>query len=101
MVNVIKLRKGLDIQLQGKAEEKKIQLKSKGIYALVPDDFEGVVPKVTVREGDHVKAGDALTGTLTEKQKEQFEDYTTAQREVNVLTNCETFCYAFKLGEKF
>jgi Na+-transporting NADH:ubiquinone oxidoreductase subunit A len=60
MVNVIKLRKGLDIQLQGKAEEKKIQLKSKGIYALVPDDFEGVVPKVTVREGDHVKAGDAL-----------------------------------------
>ena len=47
-----------------------------------------------------VKAGDALTGTLTEKQKEQFEDYTTAQREVNVLTNCETFCYAFKLGAK-
>ncbi len=46
------------------------------------------------------KAGDALTGTLTEKQKEQFEDYTTAQREVNVLTNCETFCYAFKLGAK-
>ena len=24
----------------------------------------------------------------------------TAQREVNVLTNCETFCYAFKLGAK-
>ena len=24
----------------------------------------------------------------------------TAQREVNVLTDCETFCYAFKLGAK-
>ena len=60
MANVIKLRKGLDINLQGKAEEKLIQLKSKGQYALAPDDFEGVTPKVLVKEGDHVKAGDAL-----------------------------------------
>jgi Na+-transporting NADH:ubiquinone oxidoreductase subunit A len=50
----------LDIHLQGKAEEKLIQLKSKGQYALVPDDFEGVTPKVVVKEGDKVKAGDAL-----------------------------------------
>ena len=47
-----------------------------------------------------VKAGDALTDTLTEKQKEMFEDYMTAQREVNVLTDCETFCLAFKMGAK-
>ncbi len=60
MTNVIKLRKGLDINLKGRAEEKKIQLKSNGRYALVPDDFEGVTPKVVVKEGDHVKAGDAL-----------------------------------------
>ncbi len=60
MANVIKLRKGLDINLKGKAEETKIQLKSNGKYALVPDDFEGVVPKVVVREGDRVLAGDAL-----------------------------------------
>ncbi len=60
MANVIKLRKGLDITLEGKAEEKKIQLKSNGKFALVPDDFEGVTPKVVVKEGDHVKAGDAL-----------------------------------------
>ncbi len=60
MANVIKLRKGLDIHLQGKAEKKLIQLKSNGKYALVPDDFVGVTPKVVVREGDHVMAGDAL-----------------------------------------
>ena len=60
MANVIKLRKGLDIELKGKAEETKIQLKSNGKYALVPDDFEGVVPKVVVKEGDKVLAGDAL-----------------------------------------
>ena len=34
-----------------------------------------------------VKAGDALTDTLTEKQKEVFEEYMSAQREVNVLTD--------------
>ena len=60
MANVIKLSKGLDIHLKGKAEETKLSLKSNGRYALVPDDFEGVTPKVVVREGDHVKAGDAL-----------------------------------------
>lgn len=47
-----------------------------------------------------MRAGDALTDTLTEKQKEMFEDYMTAQREVNVLTDCETFIYAFRLGAK-
>ena len=60
MANVIKLRKGLDMNLKGKAEEQKILLKSNGKYALVPDDFEGVVPKVVVKEGDKVLAGDAL-----------------------------------------
>ena len=33
---------------------------------------------------DLVKAGDALTDTLTEKQREMFEEYMTAQREVSV-----------------
>ena len=60
MANVIKLRKGLNIHLQGKAEERLIELKSNGQFALVPDDFEGVTPKVVVKEGDKVKAGDAL-----------------------------------------
>ena len=49
---------------------------------------------------DLVKAGDALTDTLTEKQKEMFEDYMTAQREVNVLTDCETFIYSFRLASR-
>ena len=57
---VFHLRKGLNIRLKGKAAEEKMQLTSNGKYALVPDDFEGVTPKVVVREGDHVKAGDAL-----------------------------------------
>ena len=55
MGNLFKLRKGLDINLAGKAERKKIQLKSNGKYALQPDCFYGVVPKVVVKEGDKVK----------------------------------------------
>ena len=47
-----------------------------------------------------VKAGDVLADSLTEKQKELFEDYMTAQREVNVLTDCETLIYAFRLATK-
>ena len=49
---------------------------------------------------DLVKAEDALTDTLTEKQKEMFEDFMTARREVNVLTDCETFIYSFRLAAK-
>ena len=60
MVNIIKLRKGLDIKLAGEAEKKKIQLKSSGKFCLAPTDFVGVTPKVVVKEGDKVKAGDAL-----------------------------------------
>ena len=47
-----------------------------------------------------VKAGDALIDTLTEEQKEMFEDYMNAQREINVLTDCETFIYSFCLAAK-
>jgi len=42
----------------------------------------------------------ALTDTLSEGQKAQFEEYMSAQRDVTVLTDCETFCYVFKLGAK-
>ncbi|MBR3455742.1 MAG: Na(+)-translocating NADH-quinone reductase subunit A [Bacteroidaceae bacterium] len=60
MANVIKLCKGLDINLQGKAAEKFVDVKPSEIYGLVPDGFYGMKPKVVVREGDEVKAGDAL-----------------------------------------
>ena len=60
MANVIKLRKGLDINLTGRAQEQMLPVKSAAEYALVPDDFPGLTPKVIVREGDHVRVGDPL-----------------------------------------
>ena len=60
MANVIKLRKGLDVNLKGKAAKEQFQVKDPGVYALMPDDFTGMKPKVVVKEGDVVKVGDAL-----------------------------------------
>ncbi len=47
MANVIKLRKGLDINLKGKAAEQKFPVKAAAQYALVPDDALFVNKKQT------------------------------------------------------
>ena len=60
MANVIKLKKGLDINLKGKASAKVSAASASKVYGLVPDSFWGMKPKVVVKEGDEVKAGDAL-----------------------------------------
>lgn len=60
MANVIKLRKGLDINLKGRAVEEYFTVKEPGFYALVPDDFPGVTPKVVVKEQEYVMAGGTL-----------------------------------------
>ncbi len=60
MANVIKLKKGLTINLKGKAAQEVSAAKASKVYGLVPDAFWGMKPKVVVKEGDKVKAGDAL-----------------------------------------
>lgn len=60
MANVIKLHKGLDIHLKGKATEQYYPFSQPEYYALAPDDFTGVTPKVVVKEQEHVTAGSPL-----------------------------------------
>lgn len=60
MANLIKLRKGLDINLKGKAAAEFMSVKEPGFYALCPDDFTGVKPKVVVKEQEYVMAGGTL-----------------------------------------
>ena len=60
MANVIKLRKGLDINLAGKASKEKVATAPSSLYGLSPSSFPGVTPKVAVKEGDHVLAGEPL-----------------------------------------
>ena len=56
MANVIKLRKGYNIHLKGKAVETKRSVGQSAEYMLCPDTFVGVIPKLLVHEGDHVDA---------------------------------------------
>ncbi|MBR5391621.1 MAG: Na(+)-translocating NADH-quinone reductase subunit A [Prevotella sp.] len=60
MASVIKLSKGLDMNLKGKAVKEKTNIVRGSELALTPDAFVGMTPKVVVKEGDMVKAGDAL-----------------------------------------
>jgi len=60
MANVIKIKKGLDIDLKGKASEVMLSGRQSDSYAIVPDHYHGVIPKVLVKSGDKVKAGSVL-----------------------------------------
>lgn len=60
MSKVIKLRKGLDINLVGAAERVLTKGGEAASYALVPDHYRGVTPKLLVKVGDKVKAGSPL-----------------------------------------
>jgi len=60
MASLIKLNKGLDINLAGAAEQKLVNVKAADKVTLVPDDFVGSTPKVVVKAGEAVKAGDVI-----------------------------------------
>jgi len=58
MSKTIKLKKGFDIKLAGKAEKQLGDFRRAKTFAIKPADFIGMQrPKVTVIEGDSVKAG--------------------------------------------
>ena len=60
MSKVIKLKKGLDIKLVGEARKELTQLPLLPTYAICPEDFMGLTPKLLVKVGDTVKAGTPL-----------------------------------------
>ncbi len=60
MSNIIKLKRGLDIQLLGAAEKTLSKLPMAAHYAVVPSDYIGVTPKLLVKVGDVVMAGTPL-----------------------------------------
>ena len=54
MSQTIKLKKGFDINLTGKAEKKEKQITQPDTFAIKPTDFVGVSrPKLLVKEGDN------------------------------------------------
>ncbi|MDO4671764.1 MAG: Na(+)-translocating NADH-quinone reductase subunit A [Porphyromonadaceae bacterium] len=62
MAKVMRIKKGLSLNLKGKAPQECLSpLSQSSTYAVVPDDFPGLtMPKIMVRPGDQVKAGTPL-----------------------------------------
>jgi len=60
MSDVLKIRRGTDIKLQGEAEKILTDAPQAETYAIKPTDFVGIKPKVVVKAGHEVKAGTVL-----------------------------------------
>ena len=55
-----KLKKGFNLSLKGAVADKEITRAVAQRCGVVPDDFSGIIPRLDVKEGDKVSAGDAL-----------------------------------------
>ena len=60
MHRVVKISKGLNINLKGAPVAEMTSVETAKLYALLPADFTRVTPKVVVKPEDSVKAGDPL-----------------------------------------
>ena len=56
----IKLTRGLDVKLDGKAARECGSIMRPEVFHIVPDHFAGIKPRLLVHEGDKVKAGSPL-----------------------------------------
>jgi Na+-transporting NADH:ubiquinone oxidoreductase subunit A len=56
----IRIKKGLDIKLVGSAEKVTENAGSSNVFTLKPEDFHSIIPKLSVKVGDKVKAGEAV-----------------------------------------
>ena len=56
----IQIKKGLDIKLKGEAEKVTENAISSNIYTLKPTDFHSIIPKLSVKVGAKLKAGESV-----------------------------------------
>ena len=56
----VKISKGADIKLRGSADRVYANVPNSKYYAIKPSDFHLLTPKVVVKAGDYVEAGDIL-----------------------------------------
>jgi Na+-transporting NADH:ubiquinone oxidoreductase subunit A len=60
MSNDIRIKKGLDIKLVGEAALTKSDAIKSNFYSIKPEDFHGLTPKLLVKVGEKVKAGEPI-----------------------------------------
>lgn len=86
MAQVIKIKKGLDINLKGKPQKIKNQTVLSPDYTLFPGDFHGFIPKVAVKPGDKVVAG---TPVLFDKNRPEIKIVSPVSGEVTAVNRGE------------
>lgn len=61
MATLIKLKKGYDLKLKGGLASDKVTPAAKSsLFAVIPDDYTGLTPRMDVKEDERVTAGDVL-----------------------------------------
>ena len=56
----IRIKKGLDIKLKGRAEKVTGNAASSNVFTLKPEDFHSIIPKLSVKIGAKLKAGEPV-----------------------------------------
>lgn len=64
-MSIIRIKKGLDIPLEGKVEGSGVVAKEVTLFGITPDDFPGLTWKAVVKPGETVLAGSPL---MTDKE---------------------------------
>ncbi len=86
MANVIKIKKGLDINLKGKASDVLLNGGKSESYAIVPDYYNGILPKVVAKVGEKVKAGSVL---MIDKNRPEIKFVSPVSGEVTAVNRGE------------
>ena len=60
MADFIKIKKGLDLKLEGEASPILMNAKKADLFAVKPTDYHGITPRLVAKEGAKVKAGEVL-----------------------------------------
>ncbi|MGB7785479.1 MAG: Na(+)-translocating NADH-quinone reductase subunit A [Salinimicrobium sp.] len=60
MSNDIRIKRGITLRLKGEAEKTLVEAPRSKTFAIKPPDFHSVVPKMVVKEGAKLQAGDEI-----------------------------------------
>ena len=65
----VKIKRGMDIPLEGKPSTHIHAISTSTTFALKPTDFKGLVPKLRIKQGEEVSGGDCL---FTDKKNDKI-----------------------------
>lgn len=101
MSRIIKIKRGKDINLVGEASRDITTVSPPSTFAIKPTDFKGLIPKMMVKAGDEVKAGECLfvdkqdpsicfTSPVSGEVADVVRGERRAIQEIRILADAET-----------